>query len=241
MHAYARSALVFVALPLVGGLAHAAPPKTQPPAMNAELQKYVQTIVPGIDAIPDDRKQELKKIALFVKTKLKSKESADLLFICTHNSRRSHMGQIWAATAAAYYGVAGVRTFSGGTEATAFNPRAVAALQRAGFKIEGNSSTEKNPHYRVTFADSLPAIESFSKKFEDKTNPQSNFAAVMTCAQADKNCPTVPGAALRIPLHYEDPKASDGTPEETATYDARARQIATEMFYLFSQVSAQRS
>jgi arsenate reductase len=241
MNMYARTALLLVAMPVLGGVAHAAPKTAQPPAMNAELQKYIQSILPAIEALPDDRKQELKKLALFVKTKLKSKESADVLFVCTHNSRRSHMGQIWAATAAAYYGVAGVRTFSGGTEATAFNPRAVAALQRAGFKIEGASSTDKNPHYKVTFAASQPTIESFSKKFDDKANPQSNFAAVMTCAQADKNCPTIPGATLRVPLHYEDPKASDGSPEESATYDARARQIAIEMFYLFSQVSAQRS
>jgi arsenate reductase len=146
------------------------------------------------------------------------------------------MGQIWATTAAAYYGVDNVKAFSGGTEATSFNPRAVAALEHAGFKLENPGGD--NPHYKVTFSEKQPALESFSKKFEDPANPQENFAAVMTCAQADKNCPVVPGASIRVPLHYEDPKAADGTPEEASTYDERVRQIGSEMFYLFSQIKS---
>lgn len=231
-----HTVLAAVAMLMLGGLAQAAPPSARPPEMHPVLQKYVQGLLPEMGAIPNDRKKELRKLALFVRTKLQAKEPAQLLFICTHNSRRSHMGQIWAATAAAHYKVNGVRTFSGGTEATAFNPHAVAAMQRAGFKIEGGPGT--NPRYKVSFSDRHPPMEAFSKKFEDKINPQSNFAAVMTCAQADKSCPVVAGATIRVPLHYEDPKATDGTPEEAATYDARARQIATEMFYLFSQVGS---
>lgn len=199
-----------------------------------ELKAYVDSILPLIATVPDDRKQNLKKLASFVETKLKAGEPAKLLFICTHNSRRSHMAQLWAATAAAYYGLEGVETFSGGTEATAFNPRAVAAMERAGFQIEKPEG--KNPHYKVTLANGVPAQDCFSKKYSDAFNPKDNFAAVMTCSKADKSCPFVEGAALRIATPYIDPKESDGTPEEAATYDARAKQIATEMFYLFSQV-----
>jgi arsenate reductase len=202
----------------------------------AKLQQYIDDILPNVKSIPEERQRELKRLALFIKTKRESKEIAQLLFICTHNSRRSHIGQIWAAVAAAYYGVDNVKTFSGGTEATAFNPRAVAAMERAGFKVEKPAG--ENPHYQVTFSDKQPALECFSKKYDDAINPQSNFAATMTCAQADKNCPVVAGASLRVPLHYEDPKAADGTPQETAIYDERTRQIATEMFYLFSQVKS---
>jgi protein-tyrosine-phosphatase len=203
--------------------------------MPPDLDKYIQAVLPGIDTIPDDRKEELRKLAAFVRAKTEAGAPAELLFICTHNSRRSQMGQIWAATAAAWYGVRGVRTFSGGTEATAFNPRAVAAMRRAGFQIDGPDGT--NPHYRVTYTSDGPPLEAFSKKFVDPPNPQSDFAAVMTCGVADKACPIVHGAALRVPLHYEDPKDADGTPAEAATYDARARQIATEMFFLFAQVA----
>ena len=59
----------------------------------------------------------------------------------------------------------------------------------------------------------------------------------MTCSEADEACPVVLGAALRIPIRYEDPKIYDGTHEESTAYDARCLQIATEMLYLFSRVS----
>jgi arsenate reductase len=202
--------------------------------LNPKLHGYVQGLLPQLEALPEERKRELKRLALFVTEKVAAKESAKLLFICTHNSRRSHMGQLWSAAAAAFYGIPNVETFSGGTEVTAFNPRAVAAMQRAGFLITTGEGA--NFHHHVRFAESAPPVEAFSKKFADVPNPRSNFAAVMTCGQADQSCPIVAGASLRVPLHYEDPKVADNTPEEAATYDARSRQIATEMFYLFSQV-----
>lgn len=205
-------------------------------ALFPQLEEYVDSILPEMEAIPAERKRQLKKIALFVQTKLRSGEPANLLFICTHNSRRSHMGQLWAAAAASYYGIGGVRTFSGGLEATAFDPRAVAAMGRAGFEVE--SPGGENPHYRVTYSENAPAQECFSKKYDDPFNPSENFAAIMTCSHADRNCPAVEGAVLRVSIPYEDPKASEGTPQEGAAYDERARQIATEMFYLFSQVRA---
>jgi hypothetical protein len=198
------------------------------------LAKFVASLPAGFSAIPEDRKKMLDKLALFIKTRRDAGETARVLFICTHNSRRSHMGQLFATIAAAYYGVDRVEAFSGGTEATAFNPRAVSAMERAGFVVKNPGGN--NPHYTVTFASNRPPVESFSKKYDDAVNPKDGFAAVMTCDQADKNCPIIAGAALRLPLHYVDPKASDGTPQEAATYDERARQIATEVFYAFSRV-----
>ena len=197
---------------------------------------YIQQAQQEFDQIPDERKERLQKLALFVRDKVKVGEEVELIFICTHNSRRSHMGQWWARVAADYYEVPNVRTFSGGTEATAFNPRAVAALERACFAIEKISEGD-NPHYRVAYASDAPAQEAFSKKYDDAANPQENFAAIMTCSQADENCPLVPGATLRVAIPYEDPKEADGTPEETTRYDERSKQIATEMLYCFSQIN----
>ncbi|MCH2110744.1 MAG: hypothetical protein MK135_15595 [Polyangiaceae bacterium] len=202
--------------------------------LHAPLAESVKDILPMMDQISPDRKKQLKKLALFIETKKKSGEEADLTFICTHNSRRSHLSQLWSATAAAYYGVQGVKTYSGGTESTAFNPRAVAAVERAGFQVEKPEG--ENPHYLVSFGPQAQKQECYSKKYNDAKNPQKNFAAIMTCSQADKNCPTVEGAVLRVPIPYVDPKEADGTPKEAATYDERSRQIASEMFYLFSQV-----
>lgn len=37
-------------------------------------------------------------------------------------------------------------------------------------------------------------------------------------------------------MPYEAPKAFDGQPDETAKYDERCKQIATETGYVFSKV-----
>ncbi len=194
----------------------------------SNLQVYVSTLIEEEQLIPPARQQTLAKLANYVNEKQKGQPIA-LNFICTHNSRRSHLGQIWAAVAAAFYGLDHINTFSGGTEATAFNPRAVAAMIRAGFKIENPGG--ENPHYQVTYGAGGPPLECFSKVYDDPFNPRDNFAAIMTCSDADENCPIIPGAEMRLALTYEDPKAADDTPEEAQRYDERVRQIGREIFY----------
>lgn len=203
--------------------------------LNEQLQTYISALQKGVANIPKDRKKELDKIVLFVQNRVKSGEQVQLTYICTHNSRRSHFGQIWAATAAAYYGVPNVKTYSGGTEATAFNERAIAACKRAGFEIS-KISGDKNPIYEIKYASDAEPLRAFSKKYDDSSNPQSGFCAVMTCSQADQACPLVKGATARVSIPYDDPKTFDGTPKETAKYDERCKQIATETLYVFSKV-----
>ncbi|MFA0961187.1 protein-tyrosine-phosphatase [Roseivirga sp. BDSF3-8] len=203
--------------------------------MYPPLEKYIGEITGDFDSISAERKNLLTEVSDYIRSKRKEGEAARLTFICTHNSRRSHMSQIWAATAARHYGIDNIiTTFSGGTEATAFNPRAVAAMQRAGFTI--NNPGGENPPYEVTFSENGPEMICFSKKYDDMANPSSGFMAVMTCSDADENCPIIPGAEKRVPVTYEDPKAFDGTDREAIAYDERCRQIATEMFYVMSQV-----
>jgi arsenate reductase len=203
--------------------------------MHAALTQYIDQALQHFDGIPDERKRALENVAVFVSSKRKAKQAAELIFICTHNSRRSHMGQLWGAASAAHFGLEGVRTYSGGTEATAFDPRALFALEKAGFVFENPRGD--NPRYLATYDEGGPVIECFSKTYDDPFNPAEGFAAIMTCSEADEACPVVPGAALRAPIRYEDPKVADGTPEEASTYDARCLQIATEMLYLFSRVA----
>jgi len=201
-----------------------------------DVMNYLQEATQTFDQIPDERKETLQELAAFIREKQYNNEEAKLIFICTHNSRRSHMGQIWASVAAHYYQIPDVHTFSGGTEATAFNPRAVAALQRTGLAIEKLTEGD-NPRYQVQLDGEGLVEEAFSKKYDDPANPQKDFAAIMTCSQADEACPFVPGAALRLSLPYNDPKEADGTPQEADRYDERSRQIAAEMLYCFSQVN----
>ena len=201
------------------------------------VAKSIDTYSKEFDQIPEDRKKALKKLALFIESKVKAGEKADLIFICTHNSRRSHIAQIWAQTAAAYYGVQNVFAYSGGTEATAFNPRAIKAMEDAGFRIT-KVKDGTNPVYEVRFADDGEVIKAFSKKYDDESNPKGGFGAIMTCAQADKNCPVVIGATVRVATPYDDPKDFDGTPEETAKYKERVQQIGRETLYAFSLIKA---
>ena len=201
------------------------------------LRPSVRQAISEFDQITSSRRAELKEAAKFISDRNAAGKAANLTFICTHNSRRSHLSQLWAQTAAIYYGLPNVTTYSGGTEATACNPRTVSTLRRAGFSI-ANSTGGTNPVYLAQISDGKPAVKMFSKRFSDEFNPQIEFAAVFTCDQADASCPIVKGAALRLPILYVDPKSSDNTPAETATYDERSRQIAREMFFLMSQVRA---
>ncbi|MBR9998609.1 MAG: protein-tyrosine-phosphatase [Cyclobacteriaceae bacterium] len=203
--------------------------------MNSTLSLYISERLKEFDLIPAERKQNLQEMAEFVNLEAGSNRIARLIFICTHNSRRSHFGQIWAKTAAWYYGITEVETYSGGTEATAFNPRAVEALGNSGFEIEKTSGVD-NPVYKFFYENDSPPIQAWSKKYDSDDNPGEDFCAVMTCSQADADCPFIPGASLRISLPYEDPKNYDGTDRESIAYAERCGQIAREMFYLFSLV-----
>ncbi|MEL6719879.1 MAG: protein-tyrosine-phosphatase [Bacteroidota bacterium] len=196
------------------------------------LKAYLKNILTEFDQIPSERKVQLQELAHYIQNRLDKKQKVQLNFICTHNSRRSHISQLWASIAAHYFELPNIQCFSGGTEATAFNPRAVAAMKRAGFHIE-KSTIGRNPHYRVYCCDNLPSIEAFSKTYDDASNPKSDFAAIMTCDHADQNCPFIPNA-WRFSLRYEDPKVADDTPEETERYDERVRQIGRELFFMMS-------
>jgi len=197
---------------------------------------YTAARIAEFDAISDERKGRLDELAVYVQTCLSAKKPCQLIFICTHNSRRSQFAQIWAATAATHYGITGVEMFSGGTEATAFNPRAVAALERAGLTAT-RATDDANPAYQIRYSEDASPLTCFSKVYNQAPNPQEHFCAVMTCSHADGNCPIVHGASARIAVTYDDPKAADNTPQEQETYDARCRQIAREMLYVFSRIN----
>ena len=183
--------------------------------------------------IVEDRKKVLDVLINYIKIKRASQQKPTLNFICTHNSRRSQFSQIWAQTAAAYYTVE-VFCCSAGVEVTAFNERAVASLKRSGFKIEQEGVI--NPKYSIFYDENSKPIVAFSKLVDHRENPSQHFAAVMTCAHAEKNCPFIPSAETRIVLRYEDPKAFDNTPDEAQKYDERSLQIAAEMVYVFRNI-----
>lgn len=199
------------------------------------LSQTINHLIGEFGSISTERKERLHQLTSFIRSKVNSKETANLNFICTHNSRRSHLSQIWAQAAAYYYKVPGVVCFSGGTEATAFNQRAVKAMKEAGFQISKTKEGE-NPVYEVRFSKEENPVIAFSKTYDDPFNPSKDFAAIMTCSHADQNCPLVLGASARIALTYDDPKDFDGTSQESEKYRERVNEIGREIFYAFSRV-----
>jgi arsenate reductase len=202
------------------------------------LRPYVDEVVWELDSVPAERKAVLDQIATTIAGRLETGADADLTFICTHNSRRSHMSQIWAQTAATYYGLKKVRAYSGGTQATACNCRTITAMRTAGFDIK-DATTGDNPLYLVGYAEGRPPIHAYSKLYNTDDNPKRDFIALMTCSSADQSCPVVEGAIARYAIHYVDPRLCDDTPTETVAYNERCREIAMEMFYIMSQVRSQ--
>lgn len=199
------------------------------------LRPYVRGVTAELDQIPAERATLLSEIAEKGFSIMDSGEDVNLTFICTHNSRRSHMSQIWAQTAAYYYGLENVKAYSGGTEETACNCRTVAAMRRVGFSMVQTSYTF-NPIYLVQYSDDEAPIRAYSKLYNVDENPKEGFIALMTCSAADRSCPIVEGAVARYPIHYMDPKLCDDTPDEPRAYNERCREIAREMFYIMREI-----
>lgn len=186
--------------------------------------------------ISNDRKNILQPLIDYIQGKVNSKKPVNLNFICTHNSRRSHLSQVWAQTSASFYNIDNVHCYSGGTQETALFPKVAETLSNQGFQIL-KIADNINPIYAIKFDENCLPIIGFSKKYDDAYNPNSNFAAILTCSQADDGCPFISGAEKRIPITYEDPKISDDTTEQTEVYQQRSIEIATEMMYIFSQIT----
>jgi len=185
--------------------------------------------------ISQERKNTLQVLIGFINKKQKEGSAIRLNFICTHNSRRSHLSQIWAQTMAHYFNVNNVFCYSGGTEATAMFPMVAQVLENTGFEIR-KLSDGNNPVYGIKFGANEAPVIAFSKAYDDSFNPASDFAAVMTCSHADAGCPVVLGSEQRIAITYEDPKLFDNSPQQEEKYLERSLQIAAEMKYVFSNI-----
>ncbi|SER09778.1 arsenate reductase [Hyunsoonleella jejuensis] len=207
---------------------------TTKPTLYSDIDKYIKELKP--ETIISERKAVLQPLTDFMQSKVSENEDIRINFICTHNSRRSHLSQVWAQTMAHYFNIKNVFCYSGGTEATALFPMVAKTLQNSGFQINSISKNE-NPVYSIKYADNEHPIIGFSKKLDDDFNPKSNFAAIMTCDSANEACPFVAGAEKRIPITFDDPKAFDHTPQQAKKYNERSLQIATELFYVFSQIN----
>lgn len=202
--------------------------------MFSNLSKTIEFI--SEISVSEERKEILQPLINFIQNKVNSNKAIRLNFICTHNSRRSHLGQIWAQTMAFQFGIQKIFCYSGGTETTAMFPKVVEKLSNQGFKIQKLTEVT-NPIYAIKYSENEHSVICFSKTFDDAFNPKSDFAAIMTCSSADEGCPFISGAEIRLPIRYEDPKAFDGTDLMNEKYMERSLEIASEMYYVFSKIA----
>jgi protein-tyrosine phosphatase/arsenate reductase len=202
--------------------------------MNQEIKNLCESLIKQFDSIPEKRKEILTKITAYIQQRKDANKPISLVYICTHNARRSFFGQIWAQTAASFYHIENCTTYSGGMEVTRCHPNAINALQNQGFETQIILDSN-NPIYQISFGEPVK-MNCFSKLYNDESNPKVDFAAIMVCSDAETNCPFIPEAALRISTTYDDPKEFDGTPIESEKYVERANQIALECLYVFSKV-----
>ncbi len=200
--------------------------------MYSKLSQTIDTI--ALMKVSSERKIILQALIDYIQPKVVDCEAIRLNFICTHNSRRSHLSQVWAQTMAHYFGLTQVYCYSGGTEATAMFPKVAETLASQGFQIQ-SLSEGANPVYALKYTENEAPIICFSKTFDDAFNPSSQYAAIMTCSSADEGCPFIAGADQRLPIRYDDPKAFDGTESMDLKYQERSLEIAAEMYYVFSQ------
>lgn len=190
-----------------------------------------------INSISNKRKLLLDEFANYLRDKIIADQEIRLNFICTHNSRRSLFSQVWAQVMAHHFGISKLQCYSAGTEATALFPMVVKTLENSGLRIEVLAQSS-NPIYSIKYAENAHPIVGFSKTLDDNFNPKSNFLALMTCSQANEDCPFISGAEKRISLNFDDPKVYDNTDLQIEKYRERSLQIALEMFYVFSQLKS---
>jgi arsenate reductase len=119
-----------------------------------------------------------------------------VLFICTHNSARSHMaeGLVNALYADRY------RAFSAGTEPSTLNPYAVRVMHEIGIDISGHRS-----------------------KSVDEFMDQDLDDVVTVCDHAKESCPFFPGGRKSMHKGFQDPASVTGTEEEKLQVFRRVR------------------
>jgi arsenate reductase (thioredoxin) len=213
-----------------------------------QIREHADLLTTSFDLIDESHREAGQKLVDWITARYRPGHSLDIVVICTGNSRRSILGAAMGNIAAAYYGLPDVRFHSGGTAPSACNRRAVAALKEIGVQVEptgrdaprGEPATP-NPVYRVRWGSSPEAngpgleTEEFSKRYDDPANPQTDFAALMVCGEADAFCPVVKGSALRLSMPYLDPKIYDDGALESLNYAERRDDMGRLMLSVLMQ------
>ncbi|HMP80748.1 MAG TPA: hypothetical protein PKD54_14935 [Pirellulaceae bacterium] len=196
-----------------------------------ELRRHADYLTTSFDMIDPGHYESMDQLSDWIAQNWHEGATLQVVTTCTGNSRRSILSAAMGNLSAAYYGFDNLRFYSGGTIPSAFNERTVATLKEIGFQIEATGEEAQrgplqlpNPIYFVQWGQGFEAHE-FSKHFADKSNPQSNFAVILVCTEAETECPFVSGATLRVSMTFLDPKTYDEGAFESRKYAERRDDI----------------
>ena len=124
-----------------------------------------------------------------------------VLFLCTHNSARSQMGEALLRQ----FGSDRFDAFSAGTEATHVRPLAIKAMLELGVDISGQES-----------------------KALDRYLGQPFDAVITVCDDANETCPVFLGAKKRLHWSFPDPSQATGSEDEQLAVYRQVRDAIRE-------------
>ncbi|TGK05204.1 hypothetical protein EHQ53_16295 [Leptospira langatensis] len=200
------------------------------------LKRFLQEREAEYSLIDQDRKRILLQFSESMKSSLAMNNLSEMVFVCTHNSRRSQIAQLLMLASAEYLGVSGIGAYSGGTEVTALHHNSAIALEQIGFKVDVEGTKEPNPKYWISYKSKMIPVTAYSKLYSGAVTSKRKFIAVMVCSSADEACPFVPGAFARISLPYSDPKEFDSSADPIQEYIRTCEEIGREMLFALSNV-----
>ena len=201
--------------------------------MNQKITNFISNL--DVSNISKSRKDSINDIINEIKINTRQHKESRLIFICTHNSRRSIFSEVWSQTFIKYYNLNNIYTFSGGTEVSKVYSGVINTFIKNGFKVTNNKN-QYNPTYSIYYGKQNSNIKVKSKLYNSSLNPTSNLIAIMNCSSAEKSCPFILGASARIYLPFDDPKESDGSQIEVENYRNTNLEIASSMKYLFMNI-----
>jgi len=167
-----------------------------------------------------DKKNLLDDIISKIQKSLKI--TNNIVFLCTHNSRRSQLCQVWGIILSKIYNI-DLKFNSAGTEKTEVNKNILYCFSHIGLEVKGN---------KIIYEDLSISLHS---KLLDEIQP-NKFISIMTCSDAEKSCPSDSRSIKNISMTYQDPKVFDYKEKEKDEYLKTSKLIAKELNYVLKKL-----
>ena len=183
------------------------------------LNKYINKL--ENHKLEDHQKKRIKIIVERLYNKINS--ISLIVFICTHNSRRSQFCETWSKVLANRYGL-NISFSSAGTTKTSVYKEVINSLKRAGVDINEKGILNIEGKSSILYSKTLDDIK------------ENKFISITNCKDAERNCPLDPRSQLNLNIFYDDPKKFDGMENEKKEYDKTCLSIAAEINVIFKSL-----